>query len=94
MIVVSDTSMKSLPVPLVDPVAEVSPKRKTPLSDFHIDVSNYKVTDGGHVPDYTYYTDACEGVKFEVSSGLVVSITYFPSAEEDGRLRCRRRPIR
>lgn len=65
----------------------VSPKRELPFSDLHLDKSNYKVTDGGHVPGYTYYTDEREGVQIEVTRGLVMSTTYFPRAK-DGYLRC------
>jgi hypothetical protein len=65
----------------------LSPKAELRFSDLHIEESNYKITDGGHVPGYTYYTDEKEGVKFEVTRGKVMSITYFHSAK-DNHLRC------
>jgi hypothetical protein len=65
----------------------VSPKQQLRFTDLHIDVSKYKITDGGHVPNYTYYTDDEEGVQFEVTQGLVMSTTYFPLAK-DAYLRC------
>ncbi len=57
------------------------------FSDLHIDESKYKVTDGGHVPNYTYYTNDQEGVQVEVTQGLVMSISYYPSSKDDD-LRC------
>jgi hypothetical protein len=65
----------------------VSPKRESLFSDLHLDKSNYKVTDGGPVPGYTYYTDEKEGVQFEVTRGLVMSTSYYPRAI-DGYRRC------
>ncbi len=65
----------------------VSPKRELRFSELHLDESKYKITDGGHVPGYTYYTDEEQGIKFEVTQGLVMSTTYFPAAK-DSHLRC------
>ncbi len=65
----------------------VSPKQQLRFADLHIDVSKYKITDGGHVPGYTYYTDKKEGIQFEVTQGLVMSTTFFPAAKEN-HLRC------
>jgi hypothetical protein len=56
----------------------VSPKKELPFSDLDLDKSNYKVTDGGHVPGYTYYTDEREGVQIEVTRGLVMRIFAMP----------------
>ena len=65
----------------------VHPKTELYFSDLHIDVSRYKITDGGDVPNYVYYTDEREGNQYEVTQGLVMSITYFHTAK-DGDLRC------
>jgi hypothetical protein len=63
------------------------PKIELRFSELHIDVSKYKITDGGHVPGYAYYTDEKEGLKFEVTQNLVMSTTYFASAKDE-YLRC------
>lgn len=65
----------------------VAPKAQLLFSDLHLDISKYKVTDGGHVPGYSYYTDETEGIQYEVTQGLVMSTTYFPAAK-DSHLRC------
>ena len=65
----------------------VSPRSQLRFADLKLDTSKYKVTDGGHVPNYAYYTSDTEGIKVEVTQGLVMSILYFPGAESDG-LRC------
>ena len=65
----------------------VAPKAQLLFPDLHLDVSKYKVTDGGHVPGYSYYTDETEGIQYEVTQGLVMNITYFPAAK-DNHLRC------
>ena len=65
----------------------VSPRSNLPFADLHLDVSKYKVTDGGHVPNYNYYTDEKEGMRVEVTQDLVMSISYFPSAT-DSCLQC------
>jgi hypothetical protein len=65
----------------------VTPKTAWHFADLNLDESKYKITDGGHVPGFAYYTDEKEGVQFEVTRGIVAGITYFPSAE-DNHLRC------
>ena len=65
----------------------VAPKKELLFSDLRLDVSKYRITDGGHVPGYTYYTDEQEGVQFEVIKGQVTTISYFPQSKDD-RLRC------
>lgn len=65
----------------------VAPRAKVRFSELHLDESQYKVTDGGHVPNYTYYTNDKEGIKVEVTGGLVMSISYFPGSK-DKELRC------
>ncbi len=65
----------------------VAPRKELRFSDLHIDESKYKVTAGGHVPNYTYYTNDKEGVQVEVTQGLVMSISYYPGAKDDD-LRC------
>ena len=65
----------------------VAPRTQIRFSELHIDESQYKVTDGGHVPNYTYYTNDKEGVQVEVTQSLVMSISYYPGAKDDD-LRC------
>ena len=65
----------------------VAPRAKVRFSELHLDESQYRVTDGGHVPNYTYYTNEKEGVQVEVTQGLVMSISYYPG-EKDDDLRC------
>lgn len=65
----------------------VASKAQLLFSDLHLDESKYKVTDGGHVPGYSYYTNEIEGIQYEVTQGLVMSTTYFPAAK-DSHLRC------
>jgi hypothetical protein len=65
----------------------VAPRTQLRFADLQLDVSKYKVTDGGHVPGYSYYTDETEGIQYEVTQGLVMSTTYFPAAK-DSHLRC------
>jgi hypothetical protein len=67
----------------------VAPKAQLLFAHLCLDESKYKVTDGGHAPNYSYYTDDREGVQIEVTHGLVMSISYFP-AEKDKELRCPR----
>lgn len=66
----------------------IAPKRVLDFANLHLDESKYKITAGGHVPGYTYYTDSKEGVQFEVTQGRVMSITYLPTAKDHNRLRC------
>jgi hypothetical protein len=66
---------------------KVAPKSQLLFSDLHLDQSKYKITDGGHVPGYSYYTDETEGIQYEVTQGLVMSTTYFAAAK-DSHLRC------
>lgn len=68
----------------------VAPRTQLRFADLQLDMSNYKVTDGGHVPNYTYYTNDKEGIQMEVTQDLVTSISYFPS-DKDKELRC---PVR
>lgn len=65
----------------------IVPKKEVRFSDLQLDVSKYKISDGGHVPGYTYYTNEEEGIRFEVVKGEITSISYFPSAK-DNHLRC------
>jgi hypothetical protein len=65
----------------------VAPRAQIRFSELHIDESQYKETDGGHVPNYAYYTNDKEGVQVEVKQGLVMSISYFPGAKDE-ELRC------
>ena len=65
----------------------VAPRTQLRFADLQLDMSKYKVTDGGHVPNYTYYTDDRKGEKIEVTQGLVMSISYFPG-EKDKDLKC------
>jgi hypothetical protein len=65
----------------------VAPRTDLRFVDLKLDMDKYKVTDGGHVPNYTYYTDDKEGIQVEVTQDLVMSISYFPGAK-DKELRC------
>ena len=72
----------------------VSPKAELRFNDLHLDETKYEKTDGGHVPNYIYYTDRKEGVNYEVTHGLVLTVSYFPAAK-DNYLMCpaaRRKP--
>jgi len=48
----------------------VAPRAQIRFSELHIDESQYKETDGGHVPNYAYYTNDKEGVQVEVKTGF------------------------
>jgi hypothetical protein len=65
----------------------VAPKTEVRFADLQLDISKYKVADGGHVPNYTYYTSVEEGTQLEVTQGLVMSISYFAAAT-DANLKC------
>ena len=66
----------------------VSPKKGLLLSELQIDAAQYKVVHVRGVPSYTYYVDDGEGVQYDVSSGHVSTIDYFPAAEDE-HLRCK-----
>lgn len=66
----------------------VAPKADLLFSDLHLDKSKYKITDGGHVPGYSYYTDETEGIQYEVTKGLVMSTTYLPTTKDSKSSLC------
>ena len=65
----------------------VAPKIRRPILSFNIDESQYKRTKDLHT-QWVYYTNAKEGITFEVAEdGTVGGINYFPK-EKDIYLRC------
>ena len=67
---------------------EVILKQGLLLSELQLDAAQYKVVHVRGVPSYTYYVDDGEGVQYDVSSGHVSTIDYFPAAEDE-HLRCK-----
>jgi hypothetical protein len=57
------------------------------LSDFPLDVTQYKKTEGGHVRGYAYYTNEEQGITYETYFDKVVTVTYGETTA-DVHLRC------
>lgn len=57
------------------------------LSDFPIDWTQYKKTEGGHVPGIAYYSDRDKGISYEIFNGKVRSVEY-GGTTADAHLRC------
>src|SRR5215216_2535993 len=61
----------------------VTPSHWPTLSEVLTPGKEYKQIRGAHTP-HLYYVDPEEGLRFTVSDGVVQSITYGPSAKDNG----------
>jgi hypothetical protein len=68
------------------------PNKLLYFSDLNLDERKYKKTDtAGHGPLYFYYTNDEEGLQYEVTQGLVMTVLYF-STPKYNYLRCSKAP--
>jgi hypothetical protein len=62
----------------------VFPKKKSPLTDLHLDLKAYEKAVSYDQPDITYYLNAEEGIVIKVTpDGKVDSITHGPAAKDN-----------
>lgn len=61
--------------------------KERPMSDFAVDWTQYKKTEGGHARGYAYYINHDRGISYSTYNGKVVGVEY-GGTTADAHLRC------